>query len=150
MLLNAGACPEARNHLNRTPLHFAARSGHPRILKMLLEAKGVSVNSEDSFGQTPLSVACDSAVVKFLKGKGGKINFEKEEMLAAKQGNRDISAPNSPNRSRSPSPRKENNRSRSPSPERSRSPSPEVGMLNNVMQGNKVQESTKEVVLKDP
>lgn len=122
MLLNANATPSAKNHLLRTPLHFAARSGHPRVLKMLLDSKA-NINAEDQYGQTPLSVACDTMVVKFLKDRGGKVNHEKEQQLLAQldaSGNgrdpREMSAPNSPNRSRSPSPNT-GARNRSASPE---------------------------------
>ncbi len=104
-LLNAKSDPAAPNLNGRTPLHFAARSGHPRIVKMLLSEKGVELNYPDQFGQTPLSVSADTQIRKMLTDAGGIINADEVK--------RNVSAPVSPERSPSPSPI---DRSVSPSP----------------------------------
>lgn len=106
-LLNAKCDPTAANTNGRTPLHFAARSGHPRIVKMLLQQQGVEINYPDQFGQTPTSVAADSQIKKMLQDAGGVVNENEVK--------RNVSAPVSPARSASPSP-SPNDRSVSPSP----------------------------------
>jgi hypothetical protein len=57
-----------KDSYNRTPLSWAAESGHEAVVKLLL-AQGVDPESEDKFGQTPLSLAAENghdAVVKLL------------------------------------------------------------------------------------
>ncbi|CAD7934584.1 unnamed protein product, partial [Amoebophrya sp. A25] len=49
----------------------AARAGHPRIFRMLLDYKA-EINGEDTFGQTPLTLSCDSMMQKLIKDSGGK------------------------------------------------------------------------------
>ena len=95
---------------------------------MLLKEK-VEVNAEDSFGQTPLSVACDSQVQKLLKEAGGKVNADAEESAMSPP----ISPTRSPERSRDPSP---SGRERSPSPPMAKQKGPklfevEIGGLHN-------------------
>ncbi|MCC6050435.1 MAG: ankyrin repeat domain-containing protein, partial [Thermofilum sp.] len=51
-----GADPNARNFCGRTPLHYAALSGHPELAKLLLE-RGADPNARDDLGETPLHEA---------------------------------------------------------------------------------------------
>ena len=56
----------------RTPLSYAAESGHGVVVKLLLEKLGVDVGSNDVMGRTLLSYAAKSryeAVVKLLLEK---------------------------------------------------------------------------------
>ncbi|MFZ8806781.1 MAG: ankyrin repeat domain-containing protein [Pyrobaculum sp.] len=50
--------PNARNSIGSKPLHDAARSGHPEVVKFLLE-RGVDPNLRNNDSWTPLhSAAC--------------------------------------------------------------------------------------------
>ena len=53
----------------RTPLSWAAESGHEAAIKLLLE-KEPDVESKDGDGQTPLLQARNEAVMKLLLEKG--------------------------------------------------------------------------------
>lgn len=62
----------------RTPLSWAAQSGHDAVVKLLLD-KGTELETKDSYDQTPLSWAAQSghdAVVKLLLDKGANISME--------------------------------------------------------------------------
>ncbi len=48
-----GADIDARDFIERTPLHIAAVSGHKDVVQYLIE-KGADVNSRDKWGVTPL------------------------------------------------------------------------------------------------
>ncbi|KAI9771530.1 MAG: hypothetical protein M1840_002150 [Geoglossum simile] len=69
-LLNNGHNPGLQDSYGRTPLSWAAQSGHEAVVKLLLATEKVDVDSKDSnYGQTPLSWAAGSAheaVVKLL------------------------------------------------------------------------------------
>ena len=57
-----------------TPLHNAAKFGHPEAVKFLVEEAGADVESKDSYGITPLSRAAQHGhleVVKFLVEEAG-------------------------------------------------------------------------------
>ena len=53
LLLEKGADVESKSRDGRTPLSWAAESGHEAAVKLLLE-KGADVESKDGVGQTPL------------------------------------------------------------------------------------------------
>ncbi|PUU72383.1 ankyrin repeat-containing domain protein, partial [Tuber borchii] len=52
--------PDSSDEYGRTPLSYAAGSGHEGVVKMLLERADVSPNSPDKYGRTPLSHAAKS------------------------------------------------------------------------------------------
>lgn len=58
-LISEGAVPKP-NMYGATPLHFAARMGHPVSVKALLRA-GASPNALDGHGETPLHSAASNA-----------------------------------------------------------------------------------------
>lgn len=59
-----------------TLIHIATKTGRREVLQFLLN-KGINVNSVNSFGETPLHVACgklkDFAMVQFLVSKGSDL-----------------------------------------------------------------------------
>jgi ankyrin repeat protein len=62
-----------RNNQGQTPLHCAAKLGHPGLVKTLLEA-GATVNATDQQGQTPLQLAANkgyATVVDVLRAADG-------------------------------------------------------------------------------
>jgi ankyrin repeat protein len=73
-LLAEGRSPNAFDEISKTPLHYAAESGHIDIMRVLLEAGAdVNANEEARIGNTPLrGVAdeCSLAVAKFLVDSG--------------------------------------------------------------------------------
>ena len=58
--LRAGADPDARDKKGRTPLHYAAVTGHAAAIAALLEA-GADLHARDEYGGTPLIWAAYSA-----------------------------------------------------------------------------------------
>ncbi|XP_065649210.1 transient receptor potential cation channel subfamily A member 1 isoform X3 [Hydra vulgaris] len=68
VLMDLGACIDAKNHENLTPLHFAAKYGHLRTVEILLSFKVLSiVNDEDIFSNTPLHLASMHGHVKVVE-----------------------------------------------------------------------------------
>ncbi|OCL04595.1 ankyrin repeat protein, partial [Glonium stellatum] len=66
--------PDVQDSRGRTPLSWAAESGHETVVGLLLAKDGVDVNSKDLKGRTPLSWAVregQEAVVKLLLAKNG-------------------------------------------------------------------------------
>lgn len=55
MLLESKANPDAKDHLESTPLHRAAAKGNLKMVQILLK-HGASVNLQDSEGNTALYV----------------------------------------------------------------------------------------------
>jgi ankyrin repeat protein len=51
-----GAATERGDNWDRTPISFAAETGHEEVVKLLLK-KGAASESKDSRGQTPLHYA---------------------------------------------------------------------------------------------
>jgi ankyrin repeat protein/tetratricopeptide (TPR) repeat protein len=76
-LLNNGAKIGNQVKSGSPALHLAASGGHERIVKRLLEIKGVDINSVDKNGYTPLSWAAKhgrTTVVKILLDKRANIH----------------------------------------------------------------------------
>ena len=57
-VLAAGADPDTRNHLGRTPLHWAAMKGRVDIARILLDAHAETNAQFPANGSTPLHYAC--------------------------------------------------------------------------------------------
>ena len=68
----------ARDRRRWTPLHFAARTKNPAVVKLLIEA-GADVNAEDDEGITPLH----QGLLRY------PVNLEMTEMLLAAGANTD-------------------------------------------------------------
>ncbi|KAK5005855.1 hypothetical protein LTR28_007196 [Elasticomyces elasticus] len=74
-LLSRGQHPDLREscHIGRTPLSYAAGSGHEAVIRVLLKTGQVDVNSKDKGGRTPLSYAAiygQEAAVRLLLETG--------------------------------------------------------------------------------
>ncbi|PTB65133.1 hypothetical protein BBK36DRAFT_1169900 [Trichoderma citrinoviride] len=68
--------PDAHNSYERTPLSYAAESGHTAVAQLLLDTRRVDVNSMDCLGEAPLHRATydgHEAVVKLLLRQTGII-----------------------------------------------------------------------------
>jgi hypothetical protein len=84
---------DSKDSNGRTPLSWAAGSGHKAVVELLLE-KGAELETKDKYGQTPLSWAAErghKAVVKLLLEKGAKLETKDKYgqtplSLAAKKG----------------------------------------------------------------
>jgi hypothetical protein len=68
--------PDPEDSYGRTPLSWAAESGHEAVVKLLLD-KGAELETKDTeYGRTPLSWAAETgreAVVKLLLDKGAEL-----------------------------------------------------------------------------
>ena len=66
-LLQTGVNPNEFTFDKKTALHFAAITGHPECIQLLVNA-GANINAIDKFGKTPLHYAalCNKAIVKLL------------------------------------------------------------------------------------
>ena len=72
-LLLSSDSPNLNDSYNRTPLSYAAMTGHEAVVKLLLDVGEVNVNAKDINGYTPLSYASNNgheAVVKLLLDVG--------------------------------------------------------------------------------
>jgi hypothetical protein len=64
---------DSKDRYGRTPLLWAADSGHEAVVKLLLETGKAEADLKDEFGRTPLwwaSEKGDEAAVKLLLGTG--------------------------------------------------------------------------------
>ncbi|KAJ5700867.1 hypothetical protein N7493_011913 [Penicillium malachiteum] len=83
--------------LGRSALSWAAKHGHPDVVKLLLE-KGADFNAKDSKGRTPLLFAAKkgySDIVKLLLKKEAQVDLQDHSgrtplMAAARKGQRDV------------------------------------------------------------
>jgi len=66
-LIENGAYINAKDKHGNTPLHIAARAGNLRLVKYLVETKGVDINSQNNDGETPLHLADFSGKQSILK-----------------------------------------------------------------------------------
>ena len=75
--LDAGTDVDAKDGfgLGRTPLHFAAREGHKKIVELLID-KGADMNAKANDGTTPLDMADDKETADLLRKHGGKTRKE--------------------------------------------------------------------------
>lgn len=64
-LAERGVKVEARNAQGWTPLHVAAKSGHPQMVQCLVDA-GADINSRDQEGHTPLLLAARERRIESL------------------------------------------------------------------------------------
>lgn len=86
-LLQAGAKVHARDAINETPLHFAARAGNIEVCELLL-AYGAQLDSQNDQELTPLLLAARAGsedACKFLLGRGARAPTSERdlEMLPA-------------------------------------------------------------------
>ena len=73
--------PDLKDSYGRTPLSWAAASGHEAVVKLLLETGKVDADSKDIYGRTPLSWAAANgheAVVKLLL-ETGKVDADSKD-----------------------------------------------------------------------
>eukprot|EP00013_Stygamoeba_regulata_P008844 CAMPEP_0177684800 /NCGR_PEP_ID=MMETSP0447-20121125/32626_1 /TAXON_ID=0 /ORGANISM="Stygamoeba regulata, Strain BSH-02190019" /LENGTH=700 /DNA_ID=CAMNT_0019194675 /DNA_START=192 /DNA_END=2291 /DNA_ORIENTATION=+ len=70
LLLGAGARPNAKNHMNETPLHIACKVSNAEVVRLLLAAGAVAA-MENSEGQKPAELAESAAVKALVEGEGG-------------------------------------------------------------------------------
>eukprot|EP01087_Luapelamoeba_hula_P015421 TRINITY_DN4606_c0_g1_i2.p1 TRINITY_DN4606_c0_g1~~TRINITY_DN4606_c0_g1_i2.p1 ORF type:complete len:641 (+),score=107.44 TRINITY_DN4606_c0_g1_i2:360-2282(+) len=103
-LLQAGANVNAIDYKGRTPLHLAAALSHHKIVKCLLNAKGVDVNLRDAQGNTALHLAVfPLSLIAGLGTSPGMDELVNEEATAATlshllAAHADISLPNNAGR----------------------------------------------------
>lgn len=77
LLLDKGAKVNAKDHLGKTPLMFAAIQDIPGIAEILLN-KGTLINAQDNFGWTALMYAAywnQTGVIKVLAAHGADLNL---------------------------------------------------------------------------
>lgn len=75
-LVQSGAPLDTTENRGQTPLHLAARSGDPELIRRLA-AQGLDVNARDDFGDTPLADiagAGNSEVIATLIELGADVN----------------------------------------------------------------------------
>ena len=86
-LLAAGANVNAKDMIDRTPLHWAAIYGYTERTKILLKA-GAKVNAKNKIGWTPLHLAAwrgYTEVVKILLKAGADVNAMDKDGLTPLQ-----------------------------------------------------------------
>ncbi|XP_031782206.1 alpha-latrocrustotoxin-Lt1a-like [Nasonia vitripennis] len=75
MLLNAGADVNSKDNNGCAPIHYAACTGSPELMKILIEA-GADVDSQNNVGATALHIAvlfCDEMMVNILLSSGASV-----------------------------------------------------------------------------
>ncbi|KAJ8979003.1 hypothetical protein NQ317_015719 [Molorchus minor] len=76
--------PNHHNTFEQSPLHFAVKLGDLNLINTLLE-NGAEVNIIDTFGNSPLSLACvekhDINIVKLLLHYNADVNFQRLDHL---------------------------------------------------------------------
>ena len=81
MVLDENVDIEARDKDNRTPLWYASRNGHEKVVQLLLK-NGADVEAKDDYGRTPLWYASGSGhekVVQLLLENGADIEVRDED-----------------------------------------------------------------------
>lgn len=76
-LLDRGANVNARNTVDETPLHWAARNGHANLARLLLD-RGAQVDALTNAGRTPLHLAALKGytdVARVLLDKGAVVDY---------------------------------------------------------------------------
>lgn len=57
-LVKSGADTKAKDHADKTPLHYAASGGYKDVARLIFE-KGADINARDKNGKTPLMLALE-------------------------------------------------------------------------------------------
>jgi len=99
MLLASGANPGAETRIGRhTPLHVAARAGHPAVVRLLVDAHA-SISATTTTGAAPLHFAAasgSSEAVSILLDRGADVNAREPQwgqtplMFAAASGRTEV------------------------------------------------------------
>ncbi|WP_349968545.1 ankyrin repeat domain-containing protein [Wolbachia endosymbiont of Armadillidium arcangelii] len=58
---------------DKTPLHYAAKSGNLELVKYLVEEKGADVNARDMSNKTPIRYAAESGNLDLVKYFAGNV-----------------------------------------------------------------------------
>ena len=85
-LLDAGADPNARNSLGRTPLHTVRHLAVARVLR----ERGADVSARDNIEDTPLHTTRTLEVAQFLVVEGADVNAKNKSMRAPLQWMNDL------------------------------------------------------------
>ena len=77
ILLKHGACVNGVNELGESPLFIASKEGDLDVVKLLLNQKGVEVDLQSYFGETPLLAAGGQLeVIRLLVEKGANLTYQ--------------------------------------------------------------------------
>ncbi|SKU70910.1 Uroporphyrinogen-III decarboxylase [Mycobacteroides abscessus subsp. massiliense] len=80
-LIASGADVNAREGENWTPLHFAARTDSPEVVRLLLDS-GADIDAINGRGETPITIAAGSlkasgsAVLELLHERGADLSLK--------------------------------------------------------------------------
>lgn len=83
--IQQGTSVNVRDHLDRTPLHYAALVGNHRIMKLLISL-GADVNAVDVYGKTPVGLSAKCSVKDCRLVKDMLINAGADLTIRDKQG----------------------------------------------------------------
>jgi ankyrin repeat protein len=78
LLLDNGACVDAKDAYGLMPIHWAARRGREAVVRLLL-GRGIDVNVRDANGGTPMHRAAEGGhikIVRLLSVRGANVNME--------------------------------------------------------------------------
>jgi len=75
LLIDNGADVNGKTDEGRTPLHWAAYSGHKEIAELLI-GEGAEMNAKERDGRTPLNFASKKSIKDLLRKHGGKTGDE--------------------------------------------------------------------------